>query len=86
MQVTDLQVHTVRYRVGLAEIQMFHGKQATGTPPGVYKLIDLTTNRPVNSVVFSCSVVSDSFNPVDCSTPGFPVLHHLLKLAQTHVH
>ena len=26
------------------------------------------------------------FNPVDCSTPGFPVLHHLLELALTHVH
>ena len=25
-------------------------------------------------------------NPMDCSTPGFPVLHHLPKLAQTHVH
>ena len=25
------------------------------------------------------------FNPMDCSTPGFPV-HHLLELAQTHVH
>ena len=25
-------------------------------------------------------------NPFDCSTPGFPVLHHLLELAQTHVH
>ena len=25
-------------------------------------------------------------NPVDCSTPGFPVLHQLLELAQTHVH
>ena len=25
-------------------------------------------------------------NPVDCSTSGFPVLHHLLELAQTHVH
>ena len=25
-------------------------------------------------------------NPMDCSTPGFPVLHHLLELAQTHVH
>ena len=25
-------------------------------------------------------------DPVDCSTPGFPVLHHLLELAQTHVH
>ena len=24
--------------------------------------------------------------PVDCSTPGFPVLHSLLEFAQTHVH
>ena len=24
-------------------------------------------------------------NPMDCSTPGFLVLHHLLELAQTHV-
>ena len=23
---------------------------------------------------------------MDCSTPGFPVLHHLLELTQTHVH
>ena len=23
---------------------------------------------------------------MDCSTPGFPVSHHLLELAQTHVH
>ena len=25
-------------------------------------------------------------NPMDCSTPGFPVHHQLPKLAQTHVH
>ena len=25
-------------------------------------------------------------NPIDCSTPGFPVLHHLQELAQTYVH
>ena len=25
-------------------------------------------------------------NPVDCSTPGFPVLHYILELAQTRVH
>ena len=25
-------------------------------------------------------------DPTDCRTPGFPVLHHLLELAQTHVH
>ena len=26
------------------------------------------------------------WDPMDCSTPGFPVLHHLPALAQTHVH
>ena len=25
-------------------------------------------------------------DPVDCSMLGFPVLHQLLELAQTHVH
>ena len=25
-------------------------------------------------------------DPMDCSTPGFPVHHHLPELAQTHVH
>ena len=25
-------------------------------------------------------------NPMDCSTPGFPVHHHLPEIAQTHVH
>ena len=25
-------------------------------------------------------------DPMDCSTLGFPVLHHLPELAQTHVH
>ena len=25
-------------------------------------------------------------DPLDCSTPGFPVHHHLLELAYTHVH
>ena len=26
------------------------------------------------------------FDPMDCSMPGFPVLHHLLEFAQTHIH
>ena len=34
------------------------------------------------SVVQSCLIPCD---PMDCSMPGFPVLYHLLKLAQTHV-
>ena len=38
------------------------------------------------SVQFSCSVVSNLCDPMDCSTPVFPVYHQLLELAQTHVH
>ena len=33
-----------------------------------------------------CSVAKLSWNPMDCSTPGFSVLHHLLEFAQVHVH
>ena len=35
-----------------------------------------------SSVAQSCPTLCD---PLDCSTPGFPVLHQLLELAQTHV-
>ena len=34
-------------------------------------------------VAKSCTTLC---NPMDCSTPGFPVLHYLPELAQTHVH
>ena len=34
-------------------------------------------------VIKSCSTLCD---PMDCSMPGFPVLHYLLEFAQTHVH
>ena len=36
-------------------------------------------------VVVQLLVVSDSLQPMDCSTLGFLVLHHLLELAQTHI-
>ena len=36
-----------------------------------------------SSVTQSCLTFCD---PMDCSTPGFPVHHQLLELAQTHVH
>ena len=35
------------------------------------------------SVAQSCLTLC---NPVNCSTPGFPVLHHLPEFAHTHVH
>ena len=37
-------------------------------------------------VQFSHSVTSNSFNPMDCSMPGFPALYYLPNFAQTHVH
>ena len=37
-------------------------------------------------LLFSRSVLSDSLQPMDCSMPGFPVLHRLLEFAQTHVY
>ena len=37
-------------------------------------------------LLFSCSLVSTLCNPMDCSTPGFPVLQHLPELVQNHVH
>ena len=45
-----------------------------------------------NNVIFSVSVqsshsvVSDSLDPMDCRTPGFPVHHQLPEFTQTHVH
>ena len=38
---------------------------------------------------YCCSVAQlflTPCNPMDCSMPGFPVLHYLLEFAQTHVH
>ena len=40
-------------------------------------------NSKKNLVVQSCPTLCD---PMDCSMPGFPVLHYLLEFAQTHVH
>ena len=34
----------------------------------------------------SVQSLSSLCNPMDCSTPGFPVHHQLLELAETHVH
>ena len=42
-----------------------------------------TTDLSVSSVAQSCPTLC---NPMDCSTPGLPVHHKLLELAQTHVH
>ena len=63
-----------------------------GTTPRVVKVPqpvvlrqDGTTNSSVqfSSVTQSCLTLC---NPMACSTPGIPVHHQMLELAQTHVH
>jgi len=36
-----------------------------------------------SSIAQSCAMLCE---PIDCSTPGFPVHHQILELAQIHVH
>ena len=46
-------------------------------------------NTDISSRYCCCSAAKPRptlCDPMDCSTPGFPVLHPLLELAQTHVH
>ena len=40
----------------------------------------------INSVQFSCSLMFDSLQFMDCNTPGFPVHCQFLEPTQTHVH
>ena len=49
------------------------------------KMIDLSLTIPCCycSVVKSCLTLCD---PLNCSRPGFPLLHCVLEFAQTHVH
>ena len=46
----------------------------------------LLTELKLFCIVQFLSHVRLFVTPRDCSTPGFPVLHHLLEFAQTHVH
>ena len=46
-------------------------------------MLDLKSKTNNLIIQFSPSVLCD---PLDCSTPGLPVLHQLPELAQTHVH
>ena len=48
-----------------------------------HKLESRFSSVQFSSVTQSCPTLC---NPRDCSTPGFPVHHQLLELAQTHVH
>ena len=47
------------------------------------KISCATTKTQFSSVTQACPTLCD---PIDCSTPGFPIHHQFLELDQTHVH
>ena len=52
------------------------------------KKTKIMASGSISSVLFS-SVIQSCLtlgNPMDCSTPGFPVQYQLSELVQTHVH
>ena len=62
--------------------------QLLGVPCGSTALVltisgDWHPSQSVSWVAQSCLTLC---NPMDCSTPGFPVHHQLPELTQTHVH
>ena len=69
-QFLELWQHVSRVRFGHHAVNFFH----LGLP---YLWVQFS------SVSQSCLTLC---NPVDCSTPGFPIHHQLLELTQTHVH
>ena len=68
--------------------EFFHCHLPPSTPAHRELLKTFSTLKKLNtycccSVTRSCLILC---NPMGCSTPGFPVLHHLPEVAQIHVH
>ena len=63
--------------------RLWNNRFIEGINPG---LQSMWSQRVRSDLLFSHQVVSDSLHPMDCSTPGFLVPHHLPEFAQIHVH
>ena len=61
--------------MGSPELQL-----GVGLHPGVCVLM---SDHRIHSVIQSCPTLCD---PMDCSTPGFPVHHQIPELTQIYVH
>ena len=73
------------YFLGLAEtvhLKIFHAVCLLFSKSSYVKVVYIP-EFCCHSVAQSCLTLCD---PMDCSTPGFPVLHYLPEFAQTHVY
>ena len=69
----------------LGKIKMFPFKNTS-----ISKVLRNISKAIYSSIFTSCCWVTESCptlcDPIDCSIPGFPVLHYLLEFVQTPVH
>ena len=73
---------------GFLKESMLSGKKNT-SPVFLSFLFCIITRALTHTPFCCCSVVQaylTLYDPMECSTPGFPVLHQFPELAQTHVH
>ena len=77
-------------KVGVYKLQVFSTFQSVLLIKKIFKTIsNISSFSQCKRSQLCCSVsksCSTLFNPKSCNTPGFPVLHYLLDIAQTHVH
>ena len=64
----------------------WRGACRASLPPLHCTLVHIQYMQPNGSVQFSHSVVSNFWDPMNCSTPGLPVYHQLPGPTQTHIH
>ena len=64
----------------LKDLEIIILSEVSHAEKDIYHMISLTS---VSSVAQLCPTLC---NPMDCSTPGFPVHHQLPELALTHIH
>ena len=70
------------------DIKLQH-KAKTEVQRSLFYIRSGSVTEGINNPHCCCSIAQlylTLCDPMDCSTAGFPVLHHLPKLAQTHVH
>ena len=73
---------------GFLKESMLSGKK--NTSPVFLSFLFCIIIRALTHTPFCCCSVVQAYltlyDPMECSTPGFPVLHQFPELAQTHVH
>ena len=68
----------------LKSLLLHHSSKASLLWHSAFFMVQLShPHIQFSSVAQSCPTLND---PMDCSTPGFPMHHQLSELAQTHVH